>query len=135
MLTKRSWVGYAVLACGLLLLVLPVTVAAKPKEKAFKVPAEKLFEAVMAVAAEEYQVTYSSEKRKTVSFNIGSGVVSLGMHCTASVKAEGKKSVLKLHVGKSEGQVFTLGAGGRVAKKFFRQVQEMLKEMAQTRDE
>ena len=135
MLTKRSWAGCTALACGLLLLVLPVTVAAKPKEKVFKVPADKLFEAVMAVAAEEYAVTYSSEKRKTVSFNIGSGVISSGMHCTASVKAEGKNSVLKLHVGKREGQVFTLGASGRIAKKFFRLVQEMLKEMAQTRDE
>jgi hypothetical protein len=135
MLTKRSGVGCAVLACGLLLLVLPVTVAAKPKEKAFKVPADKLFEAVLAVAAEEYEVTYSSEERKTVSFNTGSAVTHWGMHCTASVEAEGEKSVLKLNVRKTKGQLFAWGAGGRVAKKFFRQVQEMLKEMAQTRDE
>ena len=56
MRAKRSWVRCAVLACGLLLLVLPVTVAAKPKEKAFKVPAEKLFEAVMAVAASSSRI-------------------------------------------------------------------------------
>lgn len=129
MLTKRSGVRCAVMACGLLLLVLPVTVvtvAAKTREKAFKVPAGKLFEAVMAVVAEGYTITYSSEKRKTVSFTVGGGLLSSGMPCSVSVKAEGKNSVLKLHTGKKSGQTFNLGAGGRVAKKFFRALKKEL---------
>ncbi len=95
MRAKRSWVRCAVLACGLLLLVLPVTVAAKPKEKAFKVPADKLFEAVMAVAAEGYAVIYSSEKRKTVSFVVGRGILSSGMHHHLVQKPRSRQPLLR----------------------------------------
>ena len=132
MSVKTKAVGLLTLLCVLTLT--PVTAEAKPKEKKFNVAADKLFDAVMAVAAEGYEVTYSSEDRKTVSFNTGSSATTWGMHCTASVHDKGEnKSLLKLNVRKTKGQLFAWGAGGRVAKKFFNQAEEKLAELQQDR--
>ena len=111
-------------------ILLPVTALAKPKKKTFNNTPEEVFLASLRTARERHVVTYVDEKNMSLTFETGASYFSYGFNANASVEPEGNDratliiNVQKKNVGKSFS--VALGAGDRMADKFFEQVQEEL---------
>jgi PEGA domain len=122
---KRSAV-----ALVLLILVFQVPALAKPKQKEFNNSAKEVFDAALRTARERHVVTYVDEPHLMFTFETGTSMLSGGFVANASVEPKGEsKCVLIINVqhknsGKNGG--FSFNAGGRMADKFFTQVEEEL---------
>lgn len=107
------------------LLLLPFSAEAKPKKKIFNNSPEQVFLAMLRTARERHVVTYVDEKQMMVSFQTGRSFWSNGFVCNASVEPEGTdKATLVINVQNKQG--LSMGAGDRMADKFFEQVAEEL---------
>jgi len=107
------------------LLLLPVAAQAKPKKKTYNNSPEQVFLAMLRTARERHVVTYVDEKQMMVSFQTGRSFWSNGFVCNASVEPEGSdKATLVINVQNKQG--LSMGAGDRMADKFFDQVAEEL---------
>jgi len=120
------------LTCGLLLVVLSVTAGiAKDKDdktRTYDVSFEKVWEAVVASANENFVIEHSDKESGILNFHSGISMASNGFRCGVVVKKtdDGKVRV-QLNTQK-KAQLFAWGAGGRIADKFFKGVENYLKE-------
>lgn len=113
-------------ALGLLAVLLYSAPAfAKPKKKTFNNPADQVFTAALRTARERHVVTYVDEKQLLMTFQTGMSFWSYGFVANASVEPEGEnRATLILNVQNKQG--LSMGAGDRMADKFFKQVEEAL---------
>jgi hypothetical protein len=115
----------AALGVILVAVMLPSSVFAKPKRKAYNNSADQVFAAALRTARERHVVTYVDEKTLMMTFETGRSFTSQGFVANASVEAEGpEKSTLIINVQNKQG--LSWGAGDRMADKFYEQVTEEL---------
>jgi PEGA domain len=111
-------------------LMCQVSAFAKPKRKEFNNSAKNVFDAALRTARERHVVTYVDEPHLMFTFETGTSMLSYGFVANASVEPKGEdKCVLTLNVQhKNSGKnvSFSFNAGGRMADKFFSQVEEEL---------
>jgi hypothetical protein len=87
----------------IILLLFSSVMYAKPKEKTFDAPREKVFAALTKVIEKHHVITFADEKNFNVSFHTGVSASSYGMNCTASVEANGPKSTVSINTQKTNG--------------------------------
>jgi hypothetical protein len=79
----------------------PLTLYAKPKEKAFNNSAQEVFEAALRTARGRHVVTYTDEKHLMFTFETGTSGLSYGYVANAAVGPEASdKSRLIINVQK-----------------------------------
>lgn len=116
----------AAICLALAILLTPILAHAKPKKKLYNNSAEQVFRAALRTARERHVVTYVDEKQLMITFETGMSAFSYGFIANASVEPEGDNSAtLVLNVQKKK-ELFSMGAGDRMADKFFKQVAEEL---------
>jgi hypothetical protein len=105
---------------------------AKPKEKVFDNSPKQVFDAALRSARERHVVSYVDEAHLMFSFATGRSFSSNGFNCNASVEPLGDgNSKLIINVQNKSG--LSMGAGDRMAEKFFDQVgQELAGDPSQT---
>jgi hypothetical protein len=108
---------------------------AKPKEKVYNNTPQEVFQAALRAARERHVVTYVDEKNLMVTFETGTSAFSYGFNANASVEqeADGKSKLIVNVQKKNAGNnaSLSMGAGGRMADKFFEQVEEELARQSQ----
>jgi hypothetical protein len=111
------------LALGVLLI--PQQVMAGSKSQLFNVPADVLYEGAVHVAAQEYKLTLANGHEKKFAFSTSVSLASWGLNVSAVVQGTSATSAqLVLSIENADPQqVFSWGEGGRVADKFFKDVQ------------
>ena len=114
-----------------LLLALPPAWAG-PKTKSYDAPAKNVFAAALLAAREQYVVSDVDQKNLAFAFASGASFTSYGFNCNVVAEPRGNdKTKLILNVQKKLagkfGESFAWGAGGRLAKKFFKEVAAKLK--------
>ena len=106
-------------------LALCLPALAKPKKKIYDNSATDVFDAVLRTARERHVVTYINEKMLMLTFETGQSLVSEGFVANASVEAlADNRCTLIINVQNKKG--LSLGAGDRMADKFFSQVNDEL---------
>jgi hypothetical protein len=90
----------------LVLLVFSGSVSAKPKEKTFDAPRERVFAALIKVVAAHYIITFEDEKRFIVSFHSEASDSPARVECTATVDASAGKSTISINEQKTPGELF-----------------------------
>ena len=115
----------------LLLCVIPISLIAKPKKKAYNNTPQEVFQAALRTARERHVVTYVDEKNLMITFETGTSGFSYGFVANASIEPEtdGKATlVINVQKKKNSGNNATIsfGAGDRMADKFYEQVEEEL---------
>jgi len=116
--------------CALLVtgIFLSASVFAGTKSQTFDVPADVLYESAVHTAAQTYKLVSSDSSHEAFSFRTGASASSWGLEVAASVNALSEiSSRLVLDIQNSDpNQVFSWGAGGRMADKFFKEVTSVL---------
>jgi hypothetical protein len=118
--------GRIILALVMLgMLMVPVSASAGSKNKTFNVPADVLYESAVQTAANTEKLTSSDEGHKRFSFRTGASMSSWGLIVNAVVREQsGNSSELVLDIQNSDSrQMYSWGAGGRVADDFFKKVE------------
>lgn len=109
----------------LLAAIFPLTLYAKPKKKTYNNSSEQLFAAALRTARERHVVTFVDSKQLMFTFQTGMSVWSYGFIANASIEPEGEeRATLIINVQNKKG--LSMGAGDRMADKFFDQVTETL---------
>src|SRR5437763_2285913 len=109
----------------LMALALCLPALAKPKKKIYDNSATDVFDAALRTARERHVVTYINEKMLMLTFETGQSLVSEGFVANASVEAlADNRCTLIINVQNKKG--LSLGAGDRMADKFFSQVNDEL---------
>ncbi|MHB8638782.1 MAG: PEGA domain-containing protein, partial [Candidatus Acidiferrales bacterium] len=120
----------SVLLIVFLVVMLPVSAFAKPKEKKYNNSAHDVFEAALKTARERHVVTYVDEKNLMFTFETGTSLTSYGFVANATIQPSGdNECTLIINVQKKnagQNMSFAWGAGDRMADKFFTQVTEEL---------
>lgn len=110
-----------------LVFLVPAMVFAKPKTKVFNNTPGEVFRAALKTAQARQVVTYVDEKNLMFTFETGRSALSGGFIANASVIPESTdKAKLLINVQQKEDSGFSFDAGGRMADKFFLQVQQEL---------
>ena len=118
----------AVAVISALTLILSAGAEAKPKEKIFDSPPDKVFQALYEVVRQKYTITFADEKKMVVSFRTGTSAAAWPMVGTASVETAGQdQAKLVIVVQKDSHQLVAWGEGDRVARRIFELVGEGLK--------
>ncbi len=109
----------------LLAMLLAPSAVAGTKSKSFDVPADVLYESAVQTAARNYSLASSDSAQQRFSFRTGASAASWGLEVRAWVEpASANSSRLVLDIQNSDSrQVFSWGAGGRMADKFFKDVE------------
>ncbi|HEV2964279.1 MAG TPA: PEGA domain-containing protein [Candidatus Angelobacter sp.] len=109
----------------LVALALCLPALAKPKKKIYDNSATDVFDAALRTARERHVVTYINEKMLMLTFETGQSLLSEGFVANASVEALAEnRCTLIINVQNKKG--LSLGAGDRMADKFFSQVNDEL---------
>src|SRR5438552_8333346 len=109
----------------LIALALCLPALAKPKKKIYDNSATDVFDAALRTARERHVVTYVNEKMFMLTFETGQSLFSEGFVANASVEAVAdNRCTLIINVQNKKG--LSLGAGDRMADKFFSQVNDEL---------
>jgi len=116
----------SLLALAICLAVPPTSYAAK--DRLFNVPSDVLFESAVKIAARDYKLDYANSEKLTFTFRTGASAASFGLNVTAVVQQLGpNQSRLALDMKNADSrQMFSWGAGGRVADQFFKSVEDDL---------
>ncbi len=120
--------------CGLVvLLVLSSVAGGKDKEKddktrTYNAPYEKVWDAVVASANENFVIEHSEKESGILNFHSGISMSSNGFRCGVVVKKRDDGKVRVQLNTQKKAQLFAWGAGGRIADKFFKGVDLYLKE-------
>jgi hypothetical protein len=106
------------------ILMVPVSARAGSKSKTFDVPADVLYESAVQTAAQTHKLISSDAGRRRFSFR----TASWGLEVHAGVQpSSSNSSQLILDVQNADSrQPFAWGAGGRMADKFFKDVETSL---------
>jgi len=118
------------LILALLCLALAAPALADDKVKEYSASPEELFDAALAVAKEHYTVVEAKREELLLTFWTGYSLTSNGFQVTATFEKTEKGTRLKLRTAKRN-QLVAWGAGGRIAKKFFGEVEEEFKKRAE----
>jgi len=98
------------------------------KQRVYEEPFEKVWDACIRAANENFTVDYSDKESGTISFHSGISVTSSGFRVGVTIsKLADHKTKVVLNPQK-KAQLFAWGAGGRIAKKFYKQVDLLLEE-------
>ncbi|HEV3036378.1 MAG TPA: PEGA domain-containing protein [Candidatus Angelobacter sp.] len=109
----------------LMVFALCLPALAKPKKKNYDNSATDVFDAALRTARERHVVTYVNEKMLMLTFETGQSLLSEGFVANASVEAlADNRCTLIINVQNKKG--LSLGAGDRMADKFFSQVNDEL---------
>ncbi len=108
----------------LAMVFLPLSLAAKPKEKVFDAPTGKVYVAVQKAIRDHYVVTYTDDKQMVVSFSVSQTFWVGGFVGSASVEAENGKGKLRLNLQPLKNGNF--GKEGRIEDDIIRWVGEEL---------
>jgi hypothetical protein len=108
-------------AAILTLMLLPLSLSAKPKEKLFDAPPDEVYAAVQKVIREHYVVTFTDDKQMLVSFKTPQTFTANPMEGNVAVEAENGKSRLTANVNKGN-----IGAAGHVEDNILKWVGEEL---------
>ncbi|HYL13906.1 MAG TPA: hypothetical protein VEV41_12770 [Terriglobales bacterium] len=114
--------------CAVLALAFAMPAVAGTKSKGFDVPADVLYESAVRTAAQNYKLTTSDSAHQRFAFRTGASATSWGLEVQAAVQAvSASSSKLVVDIQNSDSrQVFSWGAGGRMADKFFKDVEATL---------
>jgi hypothetical protein len=83
-------------AALLVLIAVPLSLAAKPKENVFDASPDRVYAAVQKVIRDHYIITFIDDKQMMVSFQTPETRMFVGMSGSANVEAENGKG--KLHI-------------------------------------
>jgi hypothetical protein len=109
------------IAVGLAALLLCGSVLAKPKERSYNLPVDKVYATVLHVAVENYHVTHSSKEDGLVSFEAGS------FKFNALITTDGKKTTVTVSSQSAPGDDFAAFGTGRAVDRFFDKLEKALK--------
>ena len=113
------------IAIAILAVLLPICAQAKPKKKVYNNSPEQVFLAAVRTARERHVVTYVDEKMLMFTFETGRSFTSEGFVANASVEPEGTNQAT-LIINVQNKKSMSLGAGDRMAEKFYEQVADEL---------
>src|ERR1039457_4999404 len=118
------------------ILMTPLLLHAKPKQRTYNNSSDQVFQAALRTARERHVVTYVDDKHYMLTFESGTSWTSYGFNANASVEAEGDgKATLIINVQKKNvgtTMSWSMGAGDRMADEIFKQVeQELARESTQ----
>ena len=116
------------LVLSVLLLSMCQIVWASAKEQDYTASKQAVFNAAVRVIQKDWNITFMDRETGIISFKTGTSLRSNGMECQVSV-IEVSASQTKLRVGaqKTGGQLVAWGAGGSIASKVFKGVEDELK--------
>ena len=119
------------LVLPVLLLCVCQIVWASAKEQDYTASKQAVFNAAVKVIQKDWNITFMDRESGIISFKTGTSLRSNGMECQVSV-IEVSASQTKLRVGaqKTGGQVVAWGAGGSIASKVFKGVEDELNSSA-----
>jgi PEGA domain len=119
------------LVLPVLLLCMCQIVWASAKEQDYTASKQAVFNAAVKVIQKDWNITFMDRESGIISFKTGTSVRSYGMECQVSV-IEVSASQTKLRVGaqKTGGQLVAWGAGGSIASKVFKGVEDELNSSA-----
>jgi hypothetical protein len=119
------------LVLPVLLLSMCQIVWASAKEQDYTASKQAVFNAAVRVIQKEWNITFMDRESGIISFKTGTSVRSYGMECQVSV-IEVSASQTKLRIGaqKTGGQLVAWGAGGSIASKVFKGVEDELNSSA-----
>jgi hypothetical protein len=89
----------------LVLIAVPFSLAAKPKEKAFDASPDRVYAAVQKVMRDHYIVTFADDKQMMVSFQTPQTAWFVGMSGSASVEAENGRGTLHITLQRNDGKI------------------------------
>lgn len=119
------------LICALIIVLACTPVLGKDKDdkaRTFDAPIEKVWEAVVASANENFVIEHSDKDSGILNFHSGISMTSNGFRCGVVVKKNDDGKVRVQLNTQKKAQLFAWGAGGRIADKFFKGVENYLKE-------
>jgi hypothetical protein len=107
------------------------TVWASSKEQDYSASKQAVFNATVKVIQKDWNITFMDRESGIISFKTGTSLRSNGMECQVSVIAVSETET-KLRVGaqKTGGQWVAWGAGGSIASKIFKGVEDELNSSA-----
>lgn len=116
------------LVLPVLLLCVCQIVWASAREQDYTASKQAVFNAAVKVIQKDWNITFMDRESGIISFKTGTSLRSNGMECQVSV-IEVSASQTKLRVGaqKTGGQLVAWGAGGSIASKVFKGVEDELK--------
>jgi hypothetical protein len=98
------------------------------KTKVFDAPYDKVWDAAIASANENFVIEHSEKESGILNFHSGMSMASNGFRCGVVItKMDDGKVRVQLNTQK-KAQIFAWGAGGRISDKFFKGMQKYLKE-------
>lgn len=106
------------------LLAVPLSLAAKPKEQVFDATPNRVYSAVQKVIRDHYVVTFTDDKQMLVSFRTPPTNTS-AMEGSASVEAVSGKGKLRVNLQALK-NALTYGKGGRIENSIIKWVGEEL---------
>lgn len=107
-----------ILLCG--------TALAGSKEQEFKGSINDVWSACSKAAAEKFSLTFSDSTAHILTFATGKSMRSQGMNASVTLKETKEGKVLVTVTPQKTKEVWSLDAGGSIAKKFFKGVAENL---------
>lgn len=110
------------------LVVSPCMVEAKQKRKTFQGTPEQVFRAGLKAAQKHWRVTFSDKETLMFSFSTGTSLTTWGMDVGVTLKNLGSDRVEVIVGTQKKLQLFAWGAGGRIADKFFKELERQLVE-------
>ena|SRR5579863_790910 len=118
-------------AIAVLLFTLGSSASAQDK-KNYEQSAKQVFAAALSVAKANYAIESVDDKNEIINIHTGHSFTSNGFYVTVAVDATPlgctdncKGSVVNIRGTKAQ-QLFAWGAGGRIAKKIFKQIDDAL---------
>jgi len=112
-----------------ILLTVPIPGYSKDKVKVFQGGSERVFEAGLKAAQKNWRVTFSDRKAMMFTFSTGTSLTTWGMEVGVSLRELDRGRVEVTLRSQKKSQVFAWGAGGRIADKFFNELQRQLDEL------
>lgn len=111
----------------LLVLAIPALAKDDDKSRTFNAPYEQVWEACIASAGENFVIEHSEKDSGMLTFRTGISVTSAGFTVGVVLKREDDKRV-SVRLNPQAKGLGNWGAGGRIAKKFFKGVDQFLKD-------
>lgn len=115
----------------MLLLSMCQIVGASAKEQDYAASKQAVFNAAVKVIQKDWNINFLDRETGIISFKTGTSFRSNGMECQVSViEVSASQTELRVGAQKTGGQVVAWGAGGSIASKIFKGVEDELNSSA-----
>lgn len=104
------------------------------KERIYRVGFEPLWRAAIEAAKEHFTVDQIHKEEGLFTFNSGAGFTTHGFDVNVSFSKDDEGGTrIKLNFHKKKAQLFSWGAGGNIADKFFKELDKKLEQEMTTK--